>query len=244
MQKKIRKQWIIVGIVCFILAGASLQQLFMKKINFKVAVCEQEQELFTEQFNSKLSKLNKQLTIAKDDNRNLKNANQELEQKLEEFQRKQHDTLHKLEKIKEQKLQLEKKYRSDNNSLQQQLKNLNKDYAELHALVKELQQQIKNYKMNSYGLFQAGKLEMELSNVEQQLVEQYENIAQKKNGIGLLQAKCGKLRMNSKFCKEYDAALSSTNLLEKQLEHLQNKREDLKQRINIYLSSSVQTHPH
>ena len=244
MQKKIRKEWIIVGVVFFIISGVGLQQLFMKRINFKVASCEKEQELFTEQFNDKLSKLNKQLMIVKDENKHLKNVNQELEQKLEEFRYIEHDIRSKLDKIIEQKAHLEKTYHSENNSLQQQLKNSSKENAELHALISELQLQIKNYKVNSYGLFQAGKLEVELSNLDQQLVEQYENIAQKKNGISVLKDKCGKLRINSKFCKEYDTSLNNINLLEKQLEHLQNKREDLKQRINVYLSSSVQTNPH
>lgn len=244
MINRFRRELTIAGVCLSILIVFLLSNFFVNGLHFKIATCEQENESLTEQFANKSEKLNKQFVMIKDENRNIKIYNQDLQQKLEQFKYVEHDIRKKLDKIKEQKVQLEKTYSSENNSLQHQLKNLHKENIELHALIKELQLQIKNYKVNSYGLFQAGKLEVELSDLDQQLVEQYEHINQKKNNIGILKDKCGKLRINSKFCKEYDSSVNTITLLEKQLEHLQNKREDLKQRINVYLSSSVQTNPH
>ncbi len=241
----LRKEWIITtGIVLVIITGIVLQQFFSKRLDFNAASSEQEQQLITDQFNNQLLKLNKQLSAFKDENRHLKNANQELEKKLEESRYVEHEIHSKIDKLSVQKSQLEKTYHFENNTLQQKITILNKENLELQALISELQQQIKNHKINSYGLFQAGKLEVELSNLDQQLVEQYDNVAQKKSGVSTLKDKCGKLRTNGKFCKEYDASVNSIIVLEKQLEHLHNKRDDLKQRINTYLSSSTQTNPH
>jgi hypothetical protein len=63
----------------------------------------------------------------------------------------------------------------------------------INKIIAQLQQQIKNYKFNSYSLFQAGKLELELSNLDQKLIEYYDNITQKKSQIFSLKDKCGKL---------------------------------------------------
>ncbi len=244
MSQRFSKKSIISWILLVIVVGVIGQQLFVNKLDFKVSSCEKEKELLIEQFNHKLTKLNKQLVAIKDENLHIKSFNQELENQLEEFRNKEYNIVKKLDKIKAQKTQLENTYIVENNFLQNKLKTLNVENSTLQDLIKELQLQIKNYKINSYGLFQAGKLEVELSNLDQQLMEQYENIAQKKAGIEVLKNKCGKLRSNSKFCKEYDAVVNSIALLEKHLEHAQHKREDLKQRINVYLSSSVQTTPH
>lgn len=239
--KFIIRSLIISGVCLFIAAIVLLDHFFVNKLNIKLASCEQEQELLTETFNNKLDKLNKQVAFLKEENRNIKIYNQDLESKLEELKYTQYNISQQLDQISKLKSDLEKNHVSEANSLQRKVSSLRKENSDLHALIKELQLQIQNYKVNSYGLFQAGKLEIELSNLEQQLNEQYENINQKKSSMIHLKDKCGTLRTNSRFCKEYDIALNSVELLEKQLEHLQGKREDLKSRINIYLSSSVQT---
>ena len=101
-----------------------------------------------------------------------------------------------------------------------------------------MQQQLKSSKTNSYGLFQAGKLEVELSSLDQKLAEHYDNLSTKKNDLVTLKEKCGVFRNNTKFCDEYDIVLNNIDTLEKQIEYMQEQRLDLKQRINIYLSSS------
>ncbi|MGI9214198.1 MAG: hypothetical protein ACR2HS_00585, partial [Gammaproteobacteria bacterium] len=78
-------------------------------------------------------------------------------------------------------------------------------------------------------------------NLDQKIIEYYDNINQKKNKMIGLKDKCGKLNTNTKFCEEYDFHADTIKALQQQIDHLQEERDDLKQRINIYLSSSNKT---
>ncbi|MGD0465827.1 MAG: hypothetical protein ABSA84_03960 [Gammaproteobacteria bacterium] len=244
MQKKIKEVFkenlVWINILLVSISCICLQQFFNKKLNVKIAAVEQEQQVFMEQFNNKLLKVNKQLMAVKEENRNLQTINQVLEKKSKEFQFAQNDTEYKISALNDQKLQLEEAYDLEKKAFLHKITALNKNKTELEELIKELQLQIKNSKDNSYSLFQAGKLEVELSNVEQQLSEQYESISQKKSNLNNLKDKCGKLRTNSSYCKEHDTISLNVATLEQQIEHLKAKREDLKQRINFYLSSAKQ----
>ena len=239
--KEIFKESIIwINIFLIAVSFIALQQFFNKKLSIKLAAVEQEKQLFTEQFNNKLLKVNKQLMAVKEENRNLQTNNLALEKKSKEFQFVQNDTEYKMAALNDQKLQLEQAYDVEKNALLQKITTLSKNKIELESLIKELQLQIKNSKDNTYSLFQAGKLEVELSSVEQQLAEQHDNISQKKSNLNNLKDKCGRLRTNSISCKEHDAVSLSISMLEQQIEHLKTKREELKQRINFYISSAKQ----
>ena len=239
--KEILKESIIwINIFLMAISFIGFQQFFNKKLNTKIAFVEQEKQLFTEQFNNKLLKINKQLAAIKEENRNLQVTNKSLETKSKELQFVQSDIENKVLAINEQKSQLEQAYDLEKNTLLQKIIALNKSNRELEDLIKELQLQIKNSKDNSYSLFQAGKLEVELSNLEQQLSEQQENILQKKSNLNTLKEKCGRFKTNTNACKEYDVVASNIPALEQQIEQLKVKKEELKQRINFYLSSAKQ----
>ncbi len=238
--KNASKEIIIISIVIIVVSFIAFQQFFSKNLTMKTAIFQEEQQLLTEQFNKKLAKLTKNFNFVKEENRSLQELNHTLEKKLEELEYTKENINYQLTDFNNKIAGLEGTYNSEKNVLQQKIAMLKKDNVELQELIKELQQQIKNHKDNSYSLFQAGKLEVELSKIEQQILEQYDNILQKKNNLEKLKEKCGTLRMNTNFCKEYDAGMIHLTTLEKQMEHLQNKREDLKQRINTYLSSAKQ----
>jgi chromosome segregation ATPase len=218
---------ILFSLIIIVISFIVIYQLFNNKFSNKIAYLEEEQQVLVEQLNNKLVKSNKYLTVIKEENKNLQLLNQALEQKIKELQLLKEDTEYKIIALNDKNIELEQSYN-----------NLIKDKSDLEALHKELQLQIKNHKDNTYSLFQAGKLEVELSSVEQQLSEQYDNIAKKKNNLSYLKNKCGTLRINSVFCKEYDITLENIVMLEQQTEHLKIKREDLKQRINAYLASA------
>lgn len=219
---------IIISMILVFVAGIAFQKFFEKRLKNKLVAFEQEQQLVIEQLNNRLSKINKQLLLVKDENRNLQINNQLLEKKLKHSQTESSDNQFKLEQT----------YSLEKDNLLQQIANLNKEKSELNSVIKELQVQIKNQKDNTYSLFQAGKLEMELANIEQQLSEYYETIHQKKSNLNKLKEKCGVLRIHNNFCKEYDYVLAQIPPMEQQVELLKMQREDLKQRINSYLSSS------
>jgi chromosome segregation ATPase len=242
MKKYLQKEWLIViSMIVVMLAAIAWQQVLINNTNHKLISYEQDQQLLQEEHRIKILSLNKQLTMAQNEAKHLMSTNLDLSEKLDQFKYVEHDIQEQLYKLKNQKAQLEKNYQKENELLHNKLAMANKKNSEHEKLLSELKQQVKNYKVNSYGLFQAGKLEVELAKLEQQIVEYYDNVTQKKSNITVLKDKCGKLRTNSKMCQEYDSSVETISILEKQLEHLQNKREDLKQRIHVYLSSSSHT---
>lgn len=242
MQNYFKKQWIFIITIIFIgIIGFVIQKFLVQSVDFKVAICETEQQAITEKINNKVTKLNKKYTIIKDENRSLKASTQELSRKVEDLKYIENDLNQQLKQLEAEKLNLEKTYVTENVNLKKKVETLNQENAELNRIITQLQQQIKNYKFNSYSLFQAGKLELELSNLDQKIIEYYDNINQKKNKMIGLKDKCGKLSTNTKFCDEYDFHADTIKVLQQQIDHLQEERDDLKQRINIYLSSSNKT---
>lgn len=237
--KHFSKQIILCISGVFIIASfIVMQHVFNKKINNKMELFEQEQQILIEQLNNKLLKSNKQLNVTKEENKNLHMINQSLEKKLKELQITKQDIEKEIVVLKEQNSVLIKSSDDEKNDFLQKINHLNKNKSDLEDLIKELQLQIKNHKDNTYSLFQAGKLEVELSSVEQQLSEQYDIINQKKNNLNYLKNKCGVLRTNSSFCQEYDNVVESVSVLEQHIILLKTKREDLKHRINSYLAAS------
>lgn len=215
-----------------------MQKFLVKSVDVKVAICEREQQTLAEKINNKVIKINKQYTIVKDENRSLKAAVQDLSKNVENLKIIENDLNEQLRQLKAEKSNLEKNYTTEHLDLQKKVEGLTEENTELNRIITQLQQQIKNYKFNSYSLFQAGKLELELSNLDQKLIEYYDNINQKKNKMLSLKDKCGKLRTNIKFCEEYDFYADTIKVLQQQVEHIQEERDDLKQRINVYLSAS------
>lgn len=215
-----------------------VHRFFSNKLNNKMQSLQQEQQISIEQLNNKLNKTNKQLNLTKEENKYLQSINQSLEKQLKDLQLLKQDTEYEIMQLKNHTLNLTQDHGTEKNNLLQKINLLNKNNTELQELIKELKLQIKSHKDNTYNLFQAGKLEVELSNVEQQLSEQYENMLHKKSTLNYLKDKCGTLRTNHNFCKEYDASLDNIGFLEQQIMLLTAKRDDLKQRINAYLASS------
>lgn len=95
------------------------------------------------------------------------------------------------------------------------------------------------YKKSSYNLFQAGKLELELSELEQQITDKHEKYLLLKRTIGELKPKCGKVIKNLRYCSQMEVAQQSVEGLDKQLEYLRGKRDDLHERIQGYLLRQV-----
>lgn len=242
LQERLFNKYIATIILFFsiiLIAGYFVvHRLFNNKLNNKIQSFQQEQQISTEQLNNKLIKTNKQLNLTKEENKYLQSINQSLEKQLKELQLIKQDTEYEIMQLKNHTLALTQDHGTEKNNLLQKINLLNKNNSDLQELIKELQLQIKNHKDNTYSLFQAGKLEVELSNVDKQLSEQYENMLHKKSTLNYLKDKCGSLRTNNNFCKEYDAALENISFLEQQIMLLTSKRDDLKQRINAYLASS------
>lgn len=239
MQEYFRKQWIVLFSIV-VLAGLwiGIQKFFVNTLDHKVAGYEQEQQFFSDECNSKLSKLNKKLALLNNENRSSKASEQELSGKLAEAKSETAGLKEQLNNLQNQKLESDNSHNIEINALKKKLNDLTTDNQSLTNLITQLQQQLKNSKTNSYGLFQAGKLEVELSSLDQKLAEHYDNLSTKKNDLVTLKEKCGVFRNNTKFCDEYDIVLNNIDTLEKQIEYMQEQRLDLKQRINIYLSSS------
>lgn len=239
MQNYFKKQWILlITIIILGIIGLVVRKFLVTTVDFKVAICEKEQQALTEQFNAKIIKINKKYSIAQGEIRSLKASIQELLQKVEDLRFIEKDLNVQLTQLQNEKLNLEKTYNSNNLKLQKKNESLTQENAELNRIINQLQQQIKNYKFNSYSLFQAGKLELELSTLDQKLIEYYDNITQKKSKMLALKDKCGKLKTNTKFCEEYDFYVDNINGLQQQIESLQEERDDLKRRINVYLSTT------
>lgn len=234
-----RRFFIIIILLSILIVGYfSIHRFFNSKLNHKLRSLQQEQQISIEQLNNKLAKTNKQLNLTKEENKHLQSVNQSLEKKIKDLQLAKQDTEYEIMQLKNHTLALTQEYGSEKNNLLQKINALNKNNSDSQELIKELQLQIKNHKDNTYSLFQAGKLEVELSNVEKKLSEQYENILQRKSNLNYLKDKCGTLRTNNSFCKEYDTTLDNIVFLEQQIALLTSKRDDLKQRINAYLVSS------
>ena len=120
--KNFSKQIILCISGLFIIASfIVMQHVFNKKINNKMELFEQEQQILIEQLNNKLLKSNKQLNVTKEENRNLQMINQSLEKKLKELQITKQDIEKDIMLLKDKNSVLIKAYDDEKNNFLQKV---------------------------------------------------------------------------------------------------------------------------